>query len=324
VQTGGQQLLGVEGVALRPRHDALDERRRRRTGRAGEPSHERRHVRVAQRGELDPLHARQAHQLGEQRPQRVTAVQIVGTVGGHHHHRLVDQPGQEVAEQVAAGPVGPVHVLQHDQQRGDRCQLADESGHRLEQLEAAVVDLLRRSAVRQRPAQVPPLGGRQHRRERRRPPGQQCGQDGVSHGGGGQLRLDRDRPEQVDEGQVGQPDVTEIDAVPRQHPHAALGRAGGELVEQPGLAHPGVTGQQDRGAASCDRPLEVRQQAGELVGPSHHRRVVPAWHGVDRGTGLQQHGAGSGAGQLGRRRLRNQAPRRVRVPRPAAISISRR
>jgi hypothetical protein len=200
--------------------------------------------------------------------------------------------------------------------------------YRLEQLEPAVVDLLRCCPVRQGPAEVAPLDGRRHRRgEGRRPPGQQRGEDRVPRRRRGQLGLGRHRAQQVHERQVRQPDVTEVDAVPGQHPHSPLGRVRGELIEQAGLAHPGVTGQQDRGGAAGGGPVDVRQQVGELGSPSHHRGVIPAWHGVDRGTGLRQDRAGAhadGPGQRGRRRLRNHAPGLLRVPRPAAISISRR
>jgi hypothetical protein len=107
----------------------------------------------------------------------------------------------------------------------------------------------------------------------------------------------------------------------------ALGGARGQLVEQPGLADTGVAGEQDRGGPARLGPLDMRQQAGELVGPAHQRRVVPAWHVDDRGTDLRQnrHGRG-GHGQCARRRLRNQVPRRLwlRVPRPEVWSTSRR
>ena len=120
VQPGGQQLLGVERVALGAGDDVVDRGLGQRPGRGGQPADQRADVGVGQRAELEPLHAGQPHQLGQQRPQRVAAVQVVGAVGGDHGDRLVGEPGQQVAQQVAAGPVGPVHVLQHEQQRAVR------------------------------------------------------------------------------------------------------------------------------------------------------------------------------------------------------------
>ena len=89
-------------------------------------------------------------------------------------------------------------------------------------------------------------------------------------------RVGGDGAEQVDERQIGQADVAEVDAVAGEHPHAAFGGPGGQLVEQPGLADPGVAGEQDGGGPARLRALDMRQQAGELIGPAHQRRVVPA------------------------------------------------
>jgi hypothetical protein len=206
----------------------------------------------------------------------VPAVQVVGAVRRHDHDGLVDEAREEVAQQVSAGPVGPVQVLQHEQQRARTGQFADEAGDRLEQLQPAVVGRLRGGAVRQRPSEVGALAGRRHHRQRTRTTGQQAGECRVGRGLRGERRIGRHRPQQVDEGQVREADVAEVDAVPRQHAHAPFGGAGGELVEQPGLADTGVTGQQDGGRAAGHRAVDVRQQAGELVGPAHQRGVVPA------------------------------------------------
>jgi hypothetical protein len=64
--------------------------------------------------------------------------------------------------------------------------------------------------------------------------------------------------------------------VPGQHPHSPRAGPDGQFVEQPGLAHARVTGEQDCGRPAAFRPLEVREQAVELVGPAHQRGVVPA------------------------------------------------
>jgi hypothetical protein len=324
VQPRGEQLLGVEGVALGPGHDVVDGRLRKI---GGQPAHEGTDVGVREGGQLDPLDARQAHELGEQRTERMTAVQVVGAVGGDHGDRLVDQPGQQVAQQVAAGPVGPVHVLQDHQQGPGRRELADQAGHRLEELEPAVVDRLRRGAAGQRTAQVAALAGRHDGRPLAGTAGQEPGQHRVRRGDGRELGLPRDGTQQVDEGQIGQADVAEVDAVPGEHADPAGGRPGAQLVEQPGLADARVAREQDRRGAARDRLIDVRQQPTELLGPADDRGVLPAWHVVDRGTGLRQDGSRrhlDGPVQRARRRLRNQAPRRLWVPCMAAMSTSRR
>ena len=327
VQPGGQQLLGVERVALGAGDDVVHRRLRQPARARGQAPDQRAHLGVRERRQLDPLDAGQADQLGEQGAQRMTAVQVVGAVGGDDGHRLVDQPRQEVAQQVATRPVGPVHVLQHDQQRPGRRELADQSGHRLEQLQPAVVDRLRGRPVRQGAAEIAALAGRHHRRPAAGAAGEQTGEHRIGRGHGRQVGVPGDRAQEVDERQVGQPDVTEVDAVPDQHPDPAGAGSDGELVEQPGLADPGVPREQDGGAAAGRGAVDVRQQPAELVGPADDRGVVPAWHDVDRGTYLRQdrsRGHPGGRGQRARRRLRNQAPRRLWVPFIAAWRTSRR
>jgi hypothetical protein len=329
VQAGGEQLFRVEGVPLGAGDDVVDGAL---CHASGEPADQSAHLGVVEWGELHALDDGQADEFGEQRPQRVAAVQVVGPVGRDDGDRLVDQAGQEVTQEVTAGAVGPVHVLEHEEQRTLGGQLADEAGDRLEQLQPAVVDRLGWCrTVRQRPGQIAALALGDER-DGAGAAGEQSGQRRVGGRLGGERRVGGHRAEQVDERQVGQADVAQVDAVAGEHPHAALGGPGAQLVEQPGLADPRVAREQDGGGAAGPGPFDVRQQAGELVGPAHQRRIVPAWHVDDRGTDRRQDvhrrsdSARGGHDQCARRRLRNQLPRvlRVRVPRPELWSTSRR
>ena len=173
VQPRREQFLGEERVALGTGHDVVD----RRLGQAcvgpGEPADERADRGIGQRCQFDALDSGKADELGEQRPQRVPAVQVVGAVGRDEGDGIVDETGQQVAQQVAAGPIGPVHVLQHDEQRLRRGELAEQRGDGLEQLEPPVVDRLRRGPVRQRTVQ---LARRRHRRRPGSATGQETGQ----------------------------------------------------------------------------------------------------------------------------------------------------
>ena len=54
--------------------------------------------------------------------------------GGHEEHRHVDQRAGEVAEQEQRGGLGPVQVVEDEDQRADRGEPAEEVGHRFEQL----------------------------------------------------------------------------------------------------------------------------------------------------------------------------------------------
>ena len=256
----------------------------------------------------------------------MAAVQVVGAVGRDDDDRLVDQPREQVPEQIATGSVGPVQVLQDDQQWPRARHLADQRRDGLEELQPAVLHRLGRGPVRQRAGQIAALRCRRHRHRGPRTPGEQTGQDGVAGAGRCELGIGRDHTEQVDEGQVGQADVAEIDAVAGEHADASCGGPRGELVEQPRLAHTCVAGEEDGGGAAGRRPVDAGQQAGELIGPAHQRRVVPAWHGVDRGTDQRQDRPGGRRGGTQRvaLRLRSLAARRVRVPRPEACRTSRR
>jgi hypothetical protein len=71
---------------------------------------------------------RVARQLGQQRAQRVTAVQLVGAVGAHDQHPLLAERAGEEAHEPAGGAVRPVQVLDDEQQRLLR-------GHRVEHRE---------------------------------------------------------------------------------------------------------------------------------------------------------------------------------------------
>ena len=91
---------------------------------------------------------------------------------------------------------------------------------------------------------------------------------------------------------AGEPELAPVSSANPVLAGLLAGRPGAELVEQPGLADPGVARQQDRRAAAADRTIHVRQQPPELLGPADDRGVVPAWHDVDRGTDLGQNRSG--------------------------------
>ena len=57
----------------------------------------------AEGGELQPLDPGQPDQLGQQRPQRVTAVQRIGPVAGHQRHPTRPQGAGQEGDQVVAG-----------------------------------------------------------------------------------------------------------------------------------------------------------------------------------------------------------------------------
>ena len=66
-----------------------------------------------ERRELDPARAVGPLELGEQRPQRVAAVQLVGAVGADDEHALAAEAARQEGEEGARRAVGPVEVLDH-------------------------------------------------------------------------------------------------------------------------------------------------------------------------------------------------------------------
>ncbi len=112
-RSGGDQLLREERVALAAPGDApqaglVD-------GPVGQPAHQLEGLVAAEGLQLQPLDGGQAHHLRQHRPQRVAAVEVVTAVGGEHDQPLRGQPGEQEDQQIAAGAIGPVQVLDDEQ-----------------------------------------------------------------------------------------------------------------------------------------------------------------------------------------------------------------
>ncbi|MDH6501877.1 hypothetical protein M2156_008096 [Streptomyces sp. SAI-149] len=244
---GGEQLLGVEGVALGPLDDPPHRgvRQRPLAQRPYQPGH----LAVGHRPQLQPLDTGQPHQLGEQRPQRMTSVQIVRAVGGEYgqpmcgrssRRPLQDPAAEQEPQQVPGRLVGPVQILQDEQQGMGVGEVGEQPGDALEQSEPA-------TGV----------------------PGGAAPQQPLHHRMGGEGRGEplvlRERPEHLGERQVRQSDITEIDTVTGEHGHAASGSPAGHLVEEPRLADPGVPGDEHGPRLSTPSPLQHPGKPDELV-----------------------------------------------------------
>jgi hypothetical protein len=267
------QLLDEERVALGPGDDVADpllgERDR------AQLVDQAAYVRGRQRLDLDALDTGHPRPLGDLAAERVAAVEIVGAVGGDEGDRGVEPPAEEEAHQVAGRLVGPVEVLD-DEQEG--ALTADGLGEGVDAVEE----------------------------------GGLVGRDGLGVGGLGQHALAGEEPEQsgvalghlvegvgelagdatgdLGDGEVGKSAVGEVEAVPGQHLPALGQRPVAQLGQQPGLAHARVAGQEDgraraayvgrrdaeRGAQMLQLGISTdqrrRHRVHDVVDHRHHRR----------------------------------------------------
>ncbi len=145
VEAGRQQLLGEERVALAALEEPLGESRVRRgsedvaelLGQLG----------AREALEADAARARIALELGEQRAQRVAAVQLVGAVGGDDEHPLCPEAAAEEDEERAGRAIRPVDVLQHERERGIAPEAVEQGQQRLEEARLGLRALVRAGAL---------------------------------------------------------------------------------------------------------------------------------------------------------------------------------
>ncbi len=128
----GNELLGEERVALGALHDPADVTltQRRRMQRPDEGAD----IRIGQRLELYSRDAGQPRPLSGGGAQRMAPVQVIAAVGHDDRDPVGGLAGEEVAQQLSGRLVGPVHVLDEQQQGCRETQLPECGTHRLEQL----------------------------------------------------------------------------------------------------------------------------------------------------------------------------------------------
>ena len=206
VEPGGEQLLGEQRVALAAGVQPLDQRR---VGRRAEDARELLAQLVAgEPGEVDPQRPG-ALELGEQRPQRVAAVQLVGPVGRDHQQRLGAQRGGEEAQERARRGVRPVQVLDHQQDGRGARQPVEHGEQRLEH--ARLVARAAHALARRRRGRAAASPARR---------GSSSGSS-VEH----RVAVAHERPQRGDERRVGQLALAQLDAVAAQHARAVRGGA---------------------------------------------------------------------------------------------------
>ena len=133
IEPGGQQLFAIERVALAANEQALDQLGPR--SRAENVGERLRQLVAVKWRELDAARPIEPFELGQQRPQRMAAVELIAAVGEQQHHPLLAQAAGEEGAESARRAVGPVHVLQHQHERLLLAEEVEQLHDGLEQLQ---------------------------------------------------------------------------------------------------------------------------------------------------------------------------------------------
>ena len=173
-------------------------------------------------GELDPVRAAAAVEPGQPGQERMSSVELVGSVVAEEDEGDVAQRLDEEAEGLARGLVRPVQVLEDDQRGRSFGQALEEAQQPLEQ------------------AGLDPLGlgegDRLRRAERRDEPGEVGARWTGQRGQLGLVAIRGRAPQDVDERSVRQAGSAEVHALPTEHAEPTFGREPRDLIGEPGLA----------------------------------------------------------------------------------------
>ena len=221
------------------------------------------------RSQLDALHGPYALPAGDERPQRMAAVQLVGAEADDHEHASAVQRAHEQGHEVERRPIRPVQILDHEHERAVGSEPLD---HAHDQLEQA-----RRAALTERSPAERAVGieVRQHLRQ-------------LGAGRPDELiellgrRVAHERAERVRERAERQALAAHLDAAAREHPRARLARALGRLLDEPRLAHAGLATQEHHRGVPRDRSVERRRQRRQLG-------VSADEHGTDQSASHRAH-----------------------------------
>ena len=249
-----------------------------------------------------------AAQRGDQLRQRVVVVDLGVAVGAEEHRAPRLRRPDQVAQQLQRRAVGPLQVVEHEQQRRAGGDLRQQRGERVEQPLALDARLgLDRRAPRRRAE----LG--QQRRE-------VGGARAEPLGGAGQRGAARPAAQHLEHRLVGA-GAGLVEAPEEDDRAVAVDRAR-ELGRQARLADPRVAGEQDEAPLVADRRVPRLVQGAERLLAADER--VPRRRGLERGR--QRAGREAGRrGRLGRRaRRRAAAARGAPSPRGRAPCRARR
>ena len=249
---GTSPLRRQERVALRRRHHLRHPRGIEARDLLGQPSHLL-VVQGAERelGEQPPPGAHRVQQVVEGRPVRQRPA------GQHDEDRPVDEPSAHVGQEVQAGRVRRVGVVEHEHHRTTR-RPPQEPDHGLE--EPDPLEVGRGQGVRER---------------RQVEPGVQVGHEPGQHRGpGGRRRRPLERRDQGDHELGPGPQrggTTEVERRRRRRTSSLAACEVRELGDEARLADPGLSRDDDDAGLAAAGPPPGRAQRGPLGGPPDQR-----------------------------------------------------
>ena len=224
VDAGREQLLGEERVALAAGVQTVDEAV---VGRLAEDVLQRGGQLVAaQRLEGDAVDRRVALDLRQERPQWVAAMQLVEAVGQDHEDPLAAERAGEERDEGPGRGIGPVEILEHEDDRRLAAEAVEEGEHGLEEpaLRRAVGPVVRRRRAGQPREEAGQLGAvaRMQRVE-------------------GGMAVAGEAPQRRRQRGVGQLALAELDGVAGEDLRAGRLGPAQELADEARLADAGVT-----------------------------------------------------------------------------------
>ena len=213
-----------------------------------------------QTGQAQPDHAVRAPQVRERGRQRPRHLRFGVAKRGDHQRARLGGPARQVAEQEQRRRIGPVAILDHDDER------SAPAGGRQEVAHSAMQTVARGIRVRG---------------NRKLPLAETLGHVGHEEGQlvGMGAEVGRQRPlvdvahelgDGLDEGPVGTSHHRVAGAV--QHERASGGRALRELVDEPALAGPGLAADEREPESLTVRARNERPQRRQLAGAARERK----------------------------------------------------
>ena len=261
---GVEELLNEEGVAVGPVEQGVDEFV---VGIAAEGhGHEGADLAPPERAELDPLDVVLPLQLGDLHEQRLAVADLVAPHRGHDEDGTGAEHAREVRQEIERGPVRPLEVLDDEHERslpGDPLEDVEDGLEELGSrpspgLESVGIAGARSLELGDQAAKPPSAGPEQGRQV----PG-------------------RDAPDELAQGrdERGEREATVADpqALAGEDAGPAGPRPSGELLDEPGLADPGLAAD-EHDAGACRRTPGRSSPRGVRAPRPDRRTWMPQQH----------------------------------------------